>query len=109
MNTEFSIDPAAMLSKVFAFHAGQPQTRQANLSVRTIPDDDAPVQPKDSCTDAAARLMSTSCAARYLGTSVWTIRRMFFAGELRGIRGKHLKFDKRDLDEYIEANKEQFK
>ena len=34
---------------------------------------------------------------------------MFFAGELRGIRGKHLKFDKRDLDEYIEANKEQFK
>ena len=75
----------------------------------TIPDDDAPVQLKDSCTDDAARLMSTSCAARYLGKSVWTIRRMFFAGELRGIRGKHLKFDKRDLDEYIEANKEQFK
>ena len=73
----------------------------------TIPDDGA--QPKDSCTDDAARLLSTSCAARYLGKSVWTIRRMFFAGELRGIRGKHLKFDKRDLDEYIEANKEQFK
>jgi len=108
MNTDFSIDSTKMISNVFAFHA-QTHTRQVNLSVRTIPDDDAPVQPKDSCTDAAARLMSTSCAARYLGKSVWTIRRMFFAGELRGIRGKHLKFDKRDLDEYIEANKEQFK
>ena len=76
----------------------------------TIPDDDgAPAQPKDSCTDDAARLMSTSCAARYLGKSVWTIRRMVFAGELRAIRGKHLKFDKRDLDLWIEANKEQFK
>jgi len=75
----------------------------------TIPDDDAPVRPKDSCTDAAARLMSTSCAARYLGVSVWTIRRMVFAGELRAIRGKHLKFDKRDLDLWIEANKGQFK
>ena len=107
MNTEFSIDSTKLISNVFAFHSAQ--TKPATLSVRTIPDDDAPVQPKDSCTDDAARLMSTSCAARYLGKSVWTIRRMFFAGELRGIRGKHLKFDRRDLDEYIEANKEQFK
>ena len=76
----------------------------------TIPDDDtSPVQPKNSCTDDAARLISTSCAARYLGVSVWTIRRMVLAGELRAIRGKHLKFDKRDLDLWIEANKEQFK
>jgi excisionase family DNA binding protein len=75
----------------------------------TIPDDNAPVQLKQTCTDAAARLLSTACAARYLGMSVWTLRRMVFAGEIPAIRGKHLKFDKRDLDLWIEANKEQFK
>ena len=106
-----------MISNVFAFHA-QTHTRQANLSVRSprrrrtasIPDDNAsPVQPKQTCDDPAARLLSTNCAARYLGISVWTLRRMVFAGKIAAIRGKHLKFDKRDLDLWIEANKGQFK
>ena len=108
MNTEFSIDSTKMIANVFAFHA-QTHTRQVNLSVRTIPDDNARVQPKQTCNDPAARLLSTNCAARYLGISVWTLRRMVLAGEIAAVRGKHLKFDKRDLDLWIEANKEQFK
>jgi excisionase family DNA binding protein len=110
MNTEFSIDPAAMLSKVIAFHAGQPQTRQGNLSLRprrrrTIPDDNAPVQPKQTCDDYS-RLLSTACAARYLGVSAWTVRRLVYAGELPAQRGKRMRFDKKDLDRFIEKTKE---
>ena len=112
MSTDFSIDSTKMIANVFAFQ--QTHTRQANLSARTlrrrtIPDNSSPVQPKQTCNDPAARLLSTNCAARYLGISVWTLRRMVLAGEIAAVRGKHLKFDRRDLDLWIEANKEQFK
>ena len=79
MNTEFSIDPAAMLSKVFAFHAGQPQTRQANLSVQTIPDDDAPVQPckRRRRPDQLSGYLTPCEAAAVLNVSVKTVIRRF--------------------------------
>ena len=114
MSAEFSIDSTKMISNVFAFHA-QTHTRQANLSVRSprrrrtasIPDDNAsPVQPKQTCDDYS-RLLSTACGARYLGVSVWTVRRLVYAGELPAQRrGRRMRFDKKDLDRWIEGNKE---
>ena len=111
MNTDFSIDSTKMISNVFAFHA-QTHTRQVNLSVRplrrrtaSIPDNASPVQPKQTCDDYS-RLLSTACAARYLGVSVWTVRRLVYAGELPAQRGKRMRFDKRDLDRFIEKTKE---
>ena len=73
----------------------------------TIPDDNAsPVQPKQTCDDYS-RLLSTACAARYLGVSVWTVRRLVYAGELPAQRrGRRMRFDKKDLDRWIEGNKE---
>ena len=69
MNTEFSIDPAAMLSNVLAFHAGQPQTRQANLSLRSRRQRRAPSD--DS------RYLTPAQAARELNISVKTVIRRF--------------------------------
>src|SRR5437667_3499740 len=93
MNTEFSIDSTKMISNVFAFH-----------SAKTTKN--APVQPKQTCDDYS-RLLSTACAARYLGVSVWTVRRLVYAGELPAQRrGRRMRFDKKDLDRWIEGNKE---
>jgi excisionase family DNA binding protein len=63
------------------------------------------VQPKQTCYDYS-RLLSTSCAARYLGVSAWTVRRLVYAGEVPAIRGDRLRFDRKDLDRWIENNKE---
>src|SRR5438309_2284166 len=89
-----TINPATLISNVLAFHA-QTHTRQVKLSV----------QRKQSCDDYS-RLLSTACAARYLGVSVWTVRRLVYAGELPAQRGRHMRFDKKDLDRWIEKSKE---
>jgi len=92
MNTDFSIDSTKMISNVLAFHSAQ-----------TKP---ATVQPKQTCDDYS-RLLSTACAARYLGVSVWTVRRLVYAGELPAQRrGRRMRFDKKDLDRWIVGNKE---
>jgi excisionase family DNA binding protein len=59
---------------------------------------DEPVKP---------RLLSTKHAAIYLGVSGDTVRRLWYARKLQAISTlKHLRFDVRDLDKWIERAKE---
>jgi Helix-turn-helix domain len=37
--------------------------------------------------------------------SPWTIRRLVYLGKLKAIRGKSWKFDRKDLDRWIEGEK----
>jgi len=53
------------------------------------------------------RLLNIKDASRYLGCSVWALRQLEWAGELRSIRnlGKRLLFDIADLDQLVEKKK----
>ena len=53
------------------------------------------------------RLYTLPEAAIYLGRSTWSVRRLVWAGELPTVRaGGRVHFDVRDMDEFIERNKE---
>lgn len=55
------------------------------------------------------RLLTTKEAAQYLGVSTWTIRRLVQEGKLPVVSGCeecNWRFDVRDLDHWIEQNKE---
>jgi len=55
----------------------------------------------------APRLLTTAQAAVYLNLSPATIRRLWYKRELRAVSTlKHLRFDVRDLDRWIEQAKE---
>ena len=52
------------------------------------------------------RLYNVTEAAEYLGRSVWSIRRLIWAGELPSVRaGGRVHVDVRDMDEFIEKHK----
>jgi excisionase family DNA binding protein len=98
--TDFAINPARTISTVLAFHSAQKPTEPPAISVQV-----RKRKRKQTCDDYS-RLLSTACAARYLGRSDWFVRRLVYAGELPAQRGKHMRFDKRDLDRWIENHKE---
>ena len=54
------------------------------------------------------RLLSTEDAAEYLAVSPWQIRQLVHEGKLPAIRSgaRSWRFDLRDLDSYIDAQKE---
>ncbi len=53
------------------------------------------------------RLFSLSEAATYLGRSTWSVRRLIWNGALPQVRaGGRVHVDVRDMDEFIERNKE---
>ena len=55
----------------------------------------------------AARLLTPSQAARYLGISTRTLRRLFYRGHFGAIRSRHfVRYDKLELDRWIEEQKE---
>jgi hypothetical protein len=62
----------------------------------------------DSPQAITPRLLNIKDASRYLGCSIWALRQLEWAGELRSIRnlGKRLLFDIRDLDRLVERKKE---
>lgn len=54
----------------------------------------------------ASRLLSLKEAARHLGISVWTLRDLIGAGELRSVQPpgvRRIYLDRRDIDKAIEA------
>jgi excisionase family DNA binding protein len=53
-----------------------------------------------------SRTLRTPEAAKYLGVSEWTLRRMVHDGEITCIRGKYWTFDKQVLDAWLERNQE---
>jgi len=54
------------------------------------------------------RLFSIPEAATYLGRSVWSVRRLIWNGDLPQVRaGGRVHVDIRDMDEFIDKNKEQ--
>lgn len=53
-----------------------------------------------------SRMLSTAQAAKYLGMGQTKFREMVHSGEIPVIRGKYWKFDVRELDKWIERNKE---
>ncbi len=54
------------------------------------------------------RLFSIPEAAIYLGRSDWSIRRLIWNGDLPRVRaGGRVHVDIRDMDEFIDKNKEQ--
>jgi excisionase family DNA binding protein len=55
--------------------------------------------------ERTCRLLTTVEAAEYLNTSPWTVRRLVYRGELKAIRGRIWKFDRKDLDRWIERVK----
>jgi|SRR5581483_1535104 len=54
----------------------------------------------------AARLLSTSQAAEYLGISEWKLRNLVHEGVMPVVRGKYWRFDVKDLETYIQNEKE---
>jgi excisionase family DNA binding protein len=57
------------------------------------------------------RMMRTKAAAQYLGASEWKLRQLVHEGKIRHLRHRDGEcgpwwFDQRDLDEYLERNKE---
>jgi len=53
------------------------------------------------------RLFCIKDAAQYLGTTPWAIRSLIWSGKLKHIRlGKRFLIDRRDLDAFIETQKE---
>ena len=62
-----------------------------------------PAQDPLSC----ARLLDLPAAAHYLSLSYWTIRDMVSRGEIPHVRaGRRVLVDVRDLDRWIDQNKE---
>ena len=58
--------------------------------------------------DEIKRLFSIPEAAIYLGRSDWSIRRLIWNGDLPQVRaGGRVHVDVRDMDEFIDKNKEQ--
>ncbi len=56
----------------------------------------------------AKRLFTLLEAATYLGRSVWSVRRLIWNGDLPQVRaGGRVHVDIRDMDEFIDKNKEQ--
>ncbi len=56
----------------------------------------------------AKRLFTLSEAATYLGRSSWGIRRLIWNGDLPQVRtGGRVHVDVRDMDDFIDKNKEQ--
>ncbi len=59
-------------------------------------------------TPPLKRLFTLSEAATYLGRSVWSVRRLIWNGDLPQVRaGGRVHVDIRDMDEFIDKNKEQ--
>jgi excisionase family DNA binding protein len=56
--------------------------------------------------DLPTRLVRTADAARMLGVSQWTLRRLKDEGKIKFVPGKFLRFDIEDLEAYIESKKE---
>ena len=56
--------------------------------------------------DLPTRLVRTADAARMLGVSQWTLRRLKDEGKIKFVPGKFLRFDIEDLEAYIESQKE---
>ncbi len=53
------------------------------------------------------RLYTLHEAGIYLGRSVWSVRRLVWAGELPAVRARgRVHVDVQDMDEFIERNKE---
>ena len=58
--------------------------------------------------DKIKRLFSIPEAAIYLGRSDWSVRRLIWNGDLPQVRaGGRVHLDVRDMDEFIDSNKEQ--
>ena len=57
------------------------------------------------CPEAAPRVLRTADAARYLGVSPWTVRRLAAEGKLGFLPGKFLRFDREELDAFIAKEK----
>jgi len=56
---------------------------------------------------AFKRLFTLTEAATYLGRSTWSVRRLIWSGELPSVRaGGRVHVDVKDMDEFIERNKE---
>ena len=56
---------------------------------------------------SGARLLDFRAASRYLSLSYWTIRDMVSRGEIPHVRaGRRVLIDVRDLDRWIDQNKE---
>lgn len=54
------------------------------------------------------RLFTLPEAAIYLGRSIWSVRRLIWNGDLPQVRaGGRVHLDLRDLDDFIDKNKEQ--
>jgi hypothetical protein len=68
ISTDFSIDPATLISKVIAFHAGQ-QTRQGNLSLRS--------RRRRRTSSEHSRYLTPAQVAAELNISVKTVIRRF--------------------------------
>lgn len=61
--------------------------------------------PSDS--SVPKRLLTVKEAAVYLGRSPWSIRELYYSGELKCVRvGRRIHFDIKDLDEWIDQHKE---
>jgi len=56
--------------------------------------------------NVSPRLLRTPVAASYLGVSQWTLRRLKDEGKIKFVPGEFLRFDIKDLDAYIETQKE---
>jgi excisionase family DNA binding protein len=53
-----------------------------------------------------SRFLPTKKAAEYLGVSVWTLRNHVHEGRLSYIPGGKWRYDRRDLDRFLETSKE---
>lgn len=81
----------------------------------TKADEDVPESRMDHAQESEAhnqgngpRLMDLHCAAKYMGRSVWGMRRLAYARKIRIVKepgGRKLYFDRLDLDAFISENK----
>lgn len=71
-------------------------------------DPEAALQPQQtSCPPLSPRLLRVSEAAAYSGATCWFIRERIWDGDIPHVRfGKRLLVDKKDLDSYIEREKQ---
>jgi excisionase family DNA binding protein len=55
---------------------------------------------------ATRQLLDTKAVATYLGVSDWTVRELYWRGDLTGVKiGRLVRFDREDLDAFIQRNK----